>query len=267
MPRVTVRMPSAEGVAPGQTATFRLPIGRTYNGLLLGYTGVTLAQLTEIRVVANGKVFRRYAGGGAKVDLLNVFSGLNAAAGVLPIYFDRPHMRTRDGEEFTKLGTGVTVPNETPITVLTMEVDIDAAAVDPVLTLKAIQSDPAGVGMLAHVREFTYNAPAIGEYEIVDLPKGLLISSMFLGSPNITKVKIERDGFVVFERDASENSVVQLDGMRVPQAGYFVYDPTELGYASEVLATAGVQDLRIIVTMSAPGPIPVTVIYVGPLGA
>jgi hypothetical protein len=262
--RITARMPSAEGVAPGQTATFRLPIGRTFHTLLLGYAGVTLAQMTEARIVANGQVVRRYAGGGAKINLMNLFCGLAAADGVLRIDFDRPGMRLKDGEEYTSFGTGV-ANDPTPITTLTMEIDISAAAIAPVLALKAIQSEPRPFGLVSKLREFVYNAPAAGDYEIVDLPKGDLIGKIFIQSANITRLKIERDGFVIFERTAAENNVVQLDGYRVPQAGYFVFDPSENGFAGEAVQTGGVQDLRLICTMSGAEALPITVEYIGPL--
>jgi len=257
-------MPSAEGVAAGQTATFRLPIGRTYHALLLSYAGATLAQLSEIRIVANGAVIRRYANGGTKVDTINQFNGLSAAAGILRIDFDRMGMRLKEGEEFTSFGTGF--PGDpTPITTLSLEIDIDAAAIAPALALKAIQSEPRPFGLVAQYREFVYNAAGVGDYEIVDLPKGPIIGKIFINSANITRLKVEKDGFVVFERTAAENNLIQADGYRVPQAGFYVYDPSENGFAGEALTTQGVQDLRVIVTMAAPGAIPLTVEYIGPM--
>jgi hypothetical protein len=133
-------MPSADGVAAGQTASFRLPIGRTYHTLLLTYAGVTLAQMNELRVVANGKVIQRVTGG-AFADSRNLFIKRAAANGVLAIDFDRPGMRLKDGEEYTALGTGV-ADDPQAVTTLTLEIDIDAAAAAPVLSLKAVQSEP-----------------------------------------------------------------------------------------------------------------------------
>ena len=257
-------MPSFEGVAAGQTATCRLPIGRTYHALLLTYSGVTLAQMDEIRLVANGKVFQRFKTG-TFLDVLAQFTGRAAASGVIVVDFDRINMKLREGEEFTAIGTGI-ADDPTPITTFNMEVDLSAAAVTPALSLKAIQSEPKALGLIRKIREFSYNAPATGDYEVADLPKGDLIGRIVFESANITKVKIERDNRTVFERATAENELIQTDGVRVPQTGYWVYDPTELGYASESLATAGVQDLRITLTMSAAGAVPVTVEYIGPLG-
>ncbi len=104
MPLLTRKMPSWEGVAAGQTATVRLPIGNTYHKLLVPYSGVTLAQMDEIRVIANGKTIQRLIGGDV-LDSMNQFDGRNAAGGILTIDFERFGLRTRAGSEFTVIGT------------------------------------------------------------------------------------------------------------------------------------------------------------------
>jgi len=263
MARVTVRMPSANGVAPGQTATFVLPIGRTYHALLLTYSGVTLAQMTEIRIVANGKVMSRITGG-TRMDTFNQFCGLAAANGIIQIPFDRPKQRLKDAEEFTALGTGF--PGDPQqVTTLHLEIDIDPAAVAPALALKAVQSEPRPFGWISKIREFTHNPAAAGEYEISDLPRGDLIGRIWLNKAGINSVRVERNGFILFERTAAENSLVQSDGERVPQANYFVIDPSELGFGGEAISTKEAQDFRIIVDVAAAGAMPVIVEYIGGL--
>jgi len=262
--RVTLRMPAPNGVAPGQTATFPLPIGRTYHTLLLNYSGITLAQMTEIRLVANGKVMRRITGG-TRQDTFNKFCNLAAAAGILRIDLDRPGMRLKDGEEFTALGTGF--PNDPQqVVTLNLEIDISAAAAAPAFSLKAIQSEPRPFGMIAKIREFTHNAVAAGDFEIADLPRGDIIGRIWLSAAGINSVRIERDGFVLFERTAAENTMVQLDGFRTPQANYFVIDPSENGFAGEAYATNGAQDFRLIVNVAGAVAIPTIVEYLGGLG-
>jgi len=257
-------MPSADGVAAGQTATFRLPIGRTYHALLLSYSGVTLAQMTEIRLAANGKVFRRITGG-TRQDTFNKFFGLAAANGILRIDLDRPGMRLKEGEEFTSFGTGI-AEDPQRVTTFHMEIDIDGAAVAPALSLKAIQSDPTPLNLIAKIREFSYSPAGAGDYEIVDLPRGDLIGRVWFFSPHINSLTVERDGFIAFERTAAENSFVQTDGYRAPQTNVFVFDPSENGFAGEALATAGVQDLRFRLNIGAGGLVTTVVEYIGPLG-
>ena len=266
MPLTTRRMPGFEGVAAGNTATLRCPIGLTYHQLLITYSGVTLAQMDEIRVLANGETIQRFASG-TQLDSFNRFEGRAAAAGVLTIDFNRYNLRTRRGEEVTGLGTGY--PNDpAAVTTLSVEVDINAAAVGTVLSAKAIQGPPQPAGIIKKVRQFTYTAGAAGDFEISDLPRGDIINKILVGghTANVyTNFKIERDNFVVFERSVAENRVVQTDGVRTPQTDLSVYDPTENGHGAEGLATAGVNDLRMTLTLTNAGSVPVAVEYLGPL--
>jgi hypothetical protein len=264
MPKTTRKMPSFEGVAAGQTATLRMPIGRTYEQLLITYGGATLAQLNELRIVANGEVIHRITEF-TKLDSMNKFEGRTAASGVIVFDFNRYNLRTRAGEEFTALGTGV-FDDPRKITTLTAEIDIDAAATSPTLSAKAIQSPPQNLGLVLKTRQYTYTAGASGEFEIADLPKGDTINKIYIGNhtANVyTKLVIERDNFIEFERSIAENEAIQTDGVRVPQSDYVVYDPTESGNGSESLATGGVQDLRIRLTLTNAGQVPLTVETIG----
>jgi len=264
MPKTTRKMPSFEGVAAGQTATLRLPIGRTYEELYITYGGATLAQLNEIRIVANGEVIHRITEL-TKLDSMNKFEGRAAAGGVITFDMNRYGLKTRAGVEFTGVGTGV-LDDPNKITTFAMEIDIDAAAVGTTLSCKAMQSAPRPVGQIIKTRQYTYTAGAAGEFEIADLPKGDTINKIFIGNhaANVyTKLVIERDNFIEFERSVAENAAIQTDGVRVPQADFVVYDPTEQGNGSESLATRGVQDLRIRLTLTNAGQVPLTVETIG----
>lgn len=266
MPKLTTKMPSFEGVSAGATATLRLPIGRTYEKLIIAYSGVTLAQMQEIRLVGNGKTIRRYVGAGL-VDAINKFDRQNAAGGLLTLNLSRPGLITKAGREDTLLGTGVAPTEQYPatLTTLQLEIDIAAAATAPVLSCKAVQSSPRPLDKVLKVRRFGYAPSAAGEFEIADLPRGDLINRIVFESDKITAIRIERDNRVIFERTKAENEDIQSNGVRTPQTGYFIYDPTEEGYGSEPLVTAGVQDLRIVLTMSAADQVPVNVEYIGRL--
>lgn len=265
--KLTRQMPSFEGVAAGATATLRLPVGLSYEQLLITYSGVTLAQLSEIRVVANGKTIMRFASG-ERLDAMNQFDGRAAAAGVLTIDFARYGLRTRQAEELTVLGTGIAPSQEFPvsITTLALEIDIAGAAAAPALSARAVQSVPRPLGLIKQIREYTYTAGAAGEFEISDIPKGPLFNKVYFHSGNVTALRVERDNYTLFERSATENNLIQSDGIRVPQAGVFVFDPTEAGLGAESLETMAVHDLRFVLTMSAGGSVPVTVEALAPLG-
>ena len=259
----TRKMPSFSGVAAGSTATCKLPIGRTYHQVPVTYGGATLAQLNEARLLADGDVIQTW-NELTFLDTANKHEGRAAANGVIVLDLDRYNMNTRQGREFTAIGTGH--PDDPyALSTLHLEIDIDAAAVAPTLSAKAVQSNPRKLGLVKRVRTFGYTAPAAGDFEISDLPKGNLINRIFFAKADINWVKIERDNFTVFYRTTAENELIQNDGVRVSQTGYFVYDPTENGYAGEGLVTAGVQDLRITVNVVAGGAMPVTVESIGPV--
>lgn len=268
--RTSRAMPGWEGVVAGQTATVRLPIGLTYHQLVTLFTGVTLAQMDEIRLVANGQVIQRF-GSGTLLDSYNQYEGRVAAVGAenfLIIDLDRFGLRTRRGEEFTSLGTGF--PNDpTPITTLTLEIDINSGASASTLSTTAIQSVPVALGLMKKFRTFTYSPTGALDFEISDLPKGDLINKIYFdfSANDVSRLQIERDNFRVFDRTDGMNERLQADGIRVPQASQYVYDPTEHGNGAEGLVTDNVNDLRFILTTSGALTLTVGVEYIGGIDA
>lgn len=272
MLKTPLRMPSFDGVGAGQTATAKLPIGHKYHELIIVYTGVLLAEMTEIRVLANGKVIHRYSA--EDRDVMNQFDGRAAASGELVIPFNRYGLAAKQMNEETALNCGPAGPNGRAIRSLHVEVDIDAAAVDPDLKLRALRSkaDPdRGPGTVLHVMKYTRDAGGAGEFEISDIPYGQRTSAalnrtFFKEGGNLDKLEIERGGYTVFERTASENDRAQTDGVRTPQAGWYVYDTTENGYGGDVLPLVGYQDFRYKCELAAAQTLEVWQETLGELG-
>ena len=263
MPR-TARLPGVEGNTPGNTAVLRLPRGRTYHQIFMEYAGVTLAQMTELRLVINGDVALRYKGA-TLLSLLGVFEGRSAASGVLTIDFDRYNLRSKDAEELTSIGTGD--PNDpTPITSMSLEIDIDADATAPLFTLTARTSPASSVGLIKSVKNFTYTPAGSGEYDITDLQLGPVMNRIMLQSDKITRVRIERDDTIIFDRTKALNAVIQADGVRVPNADYFIIDPTEFGNGASGIITGGVQAFNVKLTMSEGAAVPVLIEYLDGIG-
>lgn len=259
--RQTRLMPPFDGYAAGQTATLRCPIGLTYHALLLFIDGPTVAQLTELRVIANGVTIHRYSA--ADLLKLNVYFGFPTTAEYYYISFDRAHLLQRAGMELTALGTG-DPDDPTPIQTLTVEVDVAAGATTTKIEAWAIQSDPTPAGLIRKVRKFGYAIAAAGDLQISDLPKGDLINSlMIVGAP--TRLRVEVNNYAVFDRTTVANRVIQANGYeRVPGNADYFFDTSEYGYASDALVTAGVADLRFIATFGASdADIPVYVEYLG----
>lgn len=264
MPR-TSRLPGVTGASADNTAVLRIPRGRTYHQLFMEYSGVTLAEMTDMRLVINGDVRARWKGLDF-LDAVNQFEGRAAAGGVIAIDFDRYNLRTKDAEEVTAIGTG-DPQDPTPVTSMQLEIDIAGTAAGPVFTFTARTSPASPVGIIKAIKNFTYNPTSSGEFDIVDLPLGPLINRVILQNSNITRVKVERDDTVLFDRTVALNEQIQADGVRVPNANWFTIDPTELGIGSHGIITAGAQSFNIKLYMSAAGAVPTYVEYLDGIAA
>jgi len=264
--RFELRMPSPDSVASGQTATFKFPIGNRYHELQLEYSGVTLAQMLEMRVYANGKVFQTFSG--TDRDKFNQFDGLSAAGNILKIPFDRQGLKTLAAEEETAIDTGaidavkvaaVGIKDPERITSFYIEIDVAESAANPSFKMNATVSESLGlgVGAVLHIKRDTRTFGGDGEFDISDLAYGKSTSA-FLNrvwfkpsAGQLDKIRVERNTTVLHERTKSMNEFLQGDGVRIPQAGYQVIDRTERGIGGDPIALVGASDFRYIVKASA----------------
>ncbi|ACR11120.1 major capsid protein P2 [Teredinibacter turnerae] len=272
MPTIDVRMPSAASVQAGSTALFKLPIGRRYHDLTLEYSGVTLAQMTEIRILVNGKPFQRFSA--TWRDAKNQFDRLAAANGLLKIPFDRLGLKRRDQIEQTAVNTDSYDQNGRGIRSFSVEIDIAPEAAAPVMEMSARQSEKVGggPGTMLHIQKYPRSIQGAGELQISDIPYGgvttqALNSICFVPSTGtISKMKIERDTYAVFERKTSHNAREQQNGVRDPQAGYYFIDRTEKGYGGDPMQLVGAQDFRYFLECSGAMSIDCMVETLGAMG-
>lgn len=283
MERTDGPMPDAQTVSASNTSVFKLPIGLTYHELqlVIGGTGPLLADIDEIRVIANEVVIHRYSG--TERDVLNQFDGRaawNASTNPnLVIPFDRINMENSITNELTALDTGPLGPdaaeNARQIRSLVVEVELNAGwPGDGTLKLFASQSASRGfgAGTVLHIDKSPRSIGGAGEFEFADLPfadvRSQALSRVAIGlSANaLTRLKIDRDTVNIFDRTDAVNRSIQSDGVRVPQAGWFMIDRTERGYAQNVINLQGVRDFRYI--LNADGAATATFIseYLGGLG-
>lgn len=270
--RIEQPMPPFEGVSAGNTALIKLPVGRRFHALFLEYSGVTLAQMTEIRIMANGKVFQRFSA--TERDTMNQFIGMAAANGILEIPFDRKGLKIREQEELTAVNTNVPDAQGNRISSFTVEIDIDPAAAAPKLEMSATQSEavPGGPGLMLNIRKDSRSPAGAGIYEISDFqyntPTTQALNRIYFvpDAGNVSKIEIERDLYSIWKRKKALNEKVQIDGERVPQAGWWVIDTTELGYGANNIGLRGVQDYRYRLDVDQAMNVTAISEYIGVLG-
>jgi len=272
------------GVA-GSTITVECPIGLTYHQIYFDLLGAwTLVDIDEMRLVLNGEIVQRWArstapalSGGEVMDLTSQFNGSVPFSTTVTWDFDRHNLLTRQGQEVSAVGTGLTpnvaaqlmaaaaaqgvqiqiAPDPQPVTNMTLEIDIAAGAgVGSLNNFRASQSDPSAVGITKVVRAFNYEPTGAGDYEITDLPLGALINKIYIlgddgGNIPFSRCIMEIDNFKAFDRTPDLNDRINVDGVRVPQPNLFVIDPTEQGFSSDGITTAGISELVIRLTMTS----------------
>lgn len=270
-------MPTMEGVTAGETALCKMPIGRKFHWLDLVYSGVTLAEMKEIRIILNGEVVQRFSA--TQRDKMNQFYGLEAAAGVLCIPFDRFKMKNRDQEQPTAINTGGRSERGDAISAFMVEVDIDAAALAPNLKLWAEMSNRSegGAGVVQRIRKESRAIGGAGELEVSDFKYGSKIyqsiNAIFMepSAGTISKAEIWRNTYRSFNRTVALNEKAQKQGVRAPVAGMFVIDTTERGYGANqvpLFDEKGVKlsDFRVVAHCSAAATVNYIIEYMGELG-
>ena len=205
--QLTRRAPGWDGNIVGPTTvTLRLPIGLTYHQVHTEYTfnagALALADaVQEVRVVANGKPIWNIQA--SELDTYNKYNGRSAAGtvagGILVIDFDRFGLRMRSSEELTSLGSGFG-KDPTPLTTLTIELDLKAAVTAGTLATRLQQSESRPLGLFKKLRRYVNAYTGSGTFEIDDFPKGDLINAVFFNESanDIDRIRLERHDLGTF---------------------------------------------------------------------
>lgn len=259
---------SVQGVAAGGTFTCEVPTGFSYHDFFLQLGGTTFdeSHLSDLKLWINGKVVQHIRTG-TELDNVNQFDRLAAHSTerILRWPLERTGLDLREARERTVIGTGISEakrrtlqnpqdPNYDPVRVANMHITgtIAAGASAPTLSIQARRSAPRPTGVVGKIRNFTRNPSGAGIYEISDLPQNEPISRVIFkdsaGAGDITRVELYINNIKVFDRTPDMNDKVQTDGVRTPQAGYFVYDPAEDGAGSNSPLIGPTDDVRWNIT-------------------
>lgn len=244
------KLPSVSNVAAGATATLDLPLGLTYDVLMVNLTNITLAQLTNIEIRVNGKTVQEFATG-TELDNINKYHGrLAFANGVLPIFFMRPELSLPGERAITALGTA-------DIATLSFHADVDAACTSPAITIYAQQSAQTNLGVITKIRAFPRAAATSGDFEITNIPRsGARIACVHLFKADISHCVIKVDGREAV--DATKTLLEQMQsawGKTPVTASATHVDFVLNGNIQDALITAGVQDLLVRPTLDTEGAV------------
>lgn len=256
--RDLVKMPNFNGVAAGQTATVNLPAQDTYHRLFLTYTesGTLVteanmkAAITEVRLLINGKIQRRFSAN--ELITLNALRGDGYSNGYLTIYFSEPWRRTPQAEDMLAWGMA-------DVATFAVEVDIAAGRTAPALSAKALigrgerddQGRLRGLGGIMKWRKHPIGINVSGLNNVSTLPKGDAYSSLHCFSGNINSVVVTTGGLERFNATSADiTEILSQEGM-ARQANVFsvIFDNTKR--LADVLPTAGLADFRVDFDMAA----------------
>ena len=258
--RISRKMPSLSNVAAGSEAVLNLPLGNTYDKLMLEYSGVTLEQMKNIRLEINGKVVQQFKDGQRVIDINTYYGRPADDAGLLTFWFVRPEMLELKDQRLTALGT-------LDIKTLALRFDIDAAATAPKVTAWAVLSERKPLGMITKIKTFTSSVSTSGEQEIDNIPRGnfengIRIAAIHAFKSDILKGILELDSRVAFELPKTIAENVQRKYGRSPltaKASHF--DFVLEGEIVQSITTKEVQDFRLKLDHNAAGSTDVVVEY------
>jgi len=253
---ITNKMPSFSGVAAGSTATASLPVGLTYRGLGVRYkidgTNATEAQLAALTAVLKIDGDEKITGTGSDILALYKYNGHPVQAGVLPIVFARPTLRSAQNEDATAYGTQ-------DVSSMVLEITIPSGVTNPTLETFAEQSAGAPLGQHITVKSFSRSISATGEYEEANLPKGTPEKPRALVGVHLTTDDVDRFEVIINSNTAMKEDIETatfLDGLKGRdkswQTGYTHINPTRTNRLSDAIPL-NVQDYRILTNHTATG--------------
>lgn len=249
MTRVLLEMPTPVGIGAGQTASVTLPLGLTYERLLISMnvdvatvaTDVPVddwgTYIDDIRLIVDGET--RIQIKAADLVSLNKYYGYSMVAGVLPLFLSQPNSRTPDGEDSTAYGTRGGMSS------FAMEMDLKTGITINSLTVSAMQSPGRPFGRHLRIQRHVVNQGTIGEAQISDLPRGpWALRALHVTTGAIGKAEVLIDNKTVYEAKPLVRAAQAAIAGKTPQAGFTHVDMLNQNRVYDAMPMA-VQDFRL----------------------
>lgn len=254
-------------VAASSVATLQLPLGPTYERIVLklGGTTFTKAHLTNIKCKINGKTFHEFSG--SDLDKINSYSGMFADAAFLTIDFTELFARDEIDQSLGAVATAQGVAN------FTIECNIGAATAPTLESWSEISAPritkDGSIPPVNKLVKFSQNFAVAGKFNF-QLPYGLsggtVIKRVYIMAANITDLEIKKNGLVIFDASKAVNEFMQKEHKKTPQASMFVFDPIWDDNASGMLLTTDAASMEWNMTLSGAETVNVYLECIDPLG-
>jgi len=236
-----VKLPQIQNVGTGQRATLRLPLGRTYNRIMLFCAGnLNRALISNIVLKINSGEKQRWKTA-AQLQSRNAFLGGAADVNILSIDFVE---RNAKDEAAMTLGT-YAMTAEAGVQDAVLEFDLGAYVVTAGSTLVAFaEVDVPSANRLITRYRYQQKTLAGAVEEAIIIPSGLNGEQLkrihiFGTLALIDSVRVRRDDSDEFESmTVLQNEFYQKEYGKVPQAGHMVIDFIAANLQGHMLNTA-----------------------------
>ncbi len=265
-----LRATNLQNVAPGNTATLKLPTGKnapTLDKVLLQLTGtgVTPAHIESIRGKANGRLFWDESTG-TVMNKRDDYRGVFTASGFLCLDFTEPKARNGAVEQLL-----ASVPLS-QLQDLSFEIKVaNGAPADIRLNAQIVVRQPTQNPYILKKLNTTQNFGNSGE-QIMYLPTGgaggklkrIWIHETTAGT--LTDLQIRVGNSIAYETSRAQLEHSQKQNGLTPQTGVVVVDFIEDGNLSGVLDTGISANVELRMTSSAANTYQVFYEFIDPIG-
>lgn len=264
-----LRATNLQNVAPGNTATLKLPVGKnapTLDKVILELTGGLLpAHIESIRGKANGRLFMDESTG-TIMNLRDDYRGVFTAAGFLTLDFTEPKARNGAIEQLLA---------SVPMSMLQdLSFEIKLAAAAPALSrmdAQIVVRQPTNNPFILKKLNTTASFAASGE-QIAYLPTGgaggklkrIWIHEGVAGT--VDELQIRVGNSIAYETNRAKLEHAQKCNGLTPQAGIVVLDFIEDGNLSGVLDTGNAANVELRLTSSAANTYTIWYEFIDPIG-
>lgn len=266
------KLPTIANVAAGNTVSINLPVGNTYEQIVLYTKGVTNEQLKNVVLELNGRMISEFPNA-ARLVSIDKHYNRPQTDGAVTFHFNRPELQLLQERRFFGLDTNQSQGIQTAI--IRMDIDADAAAPELEAYAMTSQSVPGAPNFLTKVRRFIVPVSAAGQFDIDNIPRpvGASIAAIHLYMPDtddadalcqVTKAEMLVDSVNWHEPNATQAANFQKAFGRVPQvADSTVIDNMLEGDMRHALAlTQNIQDFRLRCVAASAGQVEIMVEYI-----